>query len=64
MITAWILYAIGVGALFGVGALALEKLLRTHRLPTRWIWAGAILLSIGWPLVHWAWENRPAGRFQ
>jgi len=61
MITAWILYAIVVGALIGVGGLALEKVLRTHGLPSRWIWAGAILLSVGWPLGlgYWAWEGRP-----
>jgi TonB family protein len=59
MITAWILYALGVGVLVGAGGLAMERLLRPHGLPTRWIWAGAILLSIGWPLGHWAWETRP-----
>jgi hypothetical protein len=59
MITAWIMYAVMVGGLLGAGGLALEKLLRTHGLPSRWIWAGAILLSIGWPLGHWAWTNRP-----
>jgi len=59
MITAWVLYAIVVGALLGAGGLALEKVLRTHGLPSRWIWAGAILLSVGWPLGYWAWEGRP-----
>ena len=57
MITAWILYAIVVGALLGAGGLALERSLRTHGLPSRWVWA--ILLSIGWPLGHWVLENRP-----
>lgn len=60
MITAWIPYAIVVGALTGAGGLALEKVLRTHGLPSRWIWAGAILLSVGWPLGYWAWEGRPS----
>lgn len=59
MITAWILYAVLVGALMGGGGLALEKLLRTHGRPSRWIWTGAMILSVGWPLGHWAWENRP-----
>jgi len=59
MITAWVLYAIVVGALLGVGGLALEKFLRTHGLPSRWLWAGTILLSVGWPLGHWVGENRP-----
>jgi hypothetical protein len=61
MITAWMLYAIVVGGLLGAGGWALEKLQRTHGFPARWTWAGAILLSIGWPLGHWAWENRPVG---
>ena len=59
MITAWMLYAIVVGGLLGTGALALENLLRTHGLPSRWIWVASILLSVAWPLGHWSWENRP-----
>lgn len=59
MITAWMLYAVVVGGLLGAGGLALEKLQRTHGLPARWTWAGAIILSIGWPLGHWALEHRP-----
>ena len=59
MITAWMLYAIVVGALLGGSGLALERFLRTHGLPSRWVWVGTILLSVGWPLGHWAWEIRP-----
>lgn len=59
MITAWIVYAIVVGSLLSVSGLALERFLRTQGLPSRWIWAGIIFLSIGWPLGHWALENRP-----
>lgn len=59
MITAWMLYAVVVGGLLGAGSFALEKLQRSHGLPARWTWAGAILLSIGWPLGHWMLENRP-----
>lgn len=61
MITAWILYAIVVGALFGGSGLALERFLRTHNLPSRWVWVGAVLLSVGWPLGHLAWEKVPEG---
>jgi TonB family protein len=50
MIAAWILYALLVGTLLGAGALVLEKLLRAHRRPTRWIWAGTMVLSVAWPL--------------
>ena len=52
MIAAWILYALLVGVLAGAGALVLESLLRAHRLPTRWVWSGALFLSLFWPLSH------------
>jgi len=62
MIAAWVLYALLVGALAGAGALVLERLLRAHRLPTRWVWVGAMALSLLWPLVHllWKWWPREA----
>jgi len=59
MIAAWILYALLVGVLAGAGALVLENLLRAHRLPTRWVWAGAMALSLFWPLGHLVWRNWP-----
>lgn len=59
MITAWMVYALLVGSLLGGSGLALERFLRTHGLPSRWIWAGAILLSMGLPLGHWGWKTRP-----
>lgn len=52
MIAAWILYALLVGILVGGGALVLENLLRAHKLPTRWVWTGAMALSLFWPLGH------------
>jgi TonB family protein len=57
MIAAWILYALLVGILVGGGAMVLETLMRPHRLPTRWIWAGAMLLSLFWPLGHFLWKT-------
>jgi len=59
MITAWILYAFAIGALLAGGGLALERLLRVHGLPSRGVWAVTIVLSVGWPVGHWAWEKRP-----
>ena len=47
MITAWILYAVVVGTLLSAGGVAVERLLRTHSLPSRWIWVLAIALSVG-----------------
>ncbi len=59
MITAWILHAILVGSLAGAGALILEHVLRTLGSPSRWVWVGAMVLSVGWPLGHWARNARP-----
>jgi len=59
MITAWIFHAILVGSLAGAGALVLEYVLRTFGYPSRWVWVGAMVLSVGWPLGHWAWNARP-----
>lgn len=50
MISAWMLYALGVAALSAAAAWILELLLRSHRFPTRWIWAGAMGLGTLWPL--------------
>ena len=36
-----------------------ERLLRAHGLASRWIWAGAMLLSSVWPLGHLVWKNMP-----
>lgn len=62
MIAAWILYALLVGGLAGAGALVLDNLLRAHRLPTRWVWAGAMALSLLWPLGHLLWKSWPRAR--
>ena len=59
MIAAWILHALVVGLLASGGALMLETLLRAHRLPTRWVWAGAMGLGIFWPLAHMVWDYLP-----
>ncbi len=60
MVTAWTIYALMVGVLVGGGALIMEALLRAHRLATRWVWAGALLLSVVWPLGHILLGLRPA----
>jgi len=59
MIAAWILYAILFGTLVGCGTLVIERLLRAHSLPSRWLWVGAMLVSLAWPLGHWGWEAMP-----
>jgi TonB family protein len=59
MIAAWILHTLVVSLLAGAGALVLEALLRGHRRPTRWVWAGAMLLSAVWPLGKLLLERLP-----
>ena len=58
MIVAWMVYAFLVGALSAGAAQLLEKLLRSHRKPTRWVWALAMGFSALWPL--WAVWRPPA----
>jgi TonB family protein len=60
MIAAWILHTLLVSLLAGAGALVLETLLRGHRRPTRWVWAGAMLLSVAWPLGKLLLERIPS----
>ncbi len=50
MIAAWMAYSLLVGALVAGAAWALEALLRSHRRPTRWIWAVGMALAGGWPV--------------
>ena len=50
MISAWMAYAILVGVLSGGAAWVLETLLRAHRWPARWIWAGAMAFGGLWPV--------------
>ncbi len=45
MLTAWMLYSMGVTALVALGALAAEGAARALGRPTRWGWLGAILVS-------------------
>lgn len=58
MIVAWMVYAFLVGALSAGAAQLLERLLRSHRKPTRWVWALAMGFSALWPL--WAAWRPPA----
>ncbi|HET7231399.1 MAG TPA: M56 family metallopeptidase [Longimicrobium sp.] len=49
MIAHWMLYCVAVGALLSGGAAALEKALRPLGRATRWVWAGALLLTLAIP---------------
>lgn len=60
MITAWMLYAMIVGGFLAAGGWVLERFFHSQGLPARWIWVGCMLLTLAWPLGHWAWEQGPA----
>jgi beta-lactamase regulating signal transducer with metallopeptidase domain len=47
MIVPLMLYTLAVGALIAAAALGLEGALRLAGRPTRWVWAGALLLALG-----------------
>ncbi|HEU4558997.1 MAG TPA: M56 family metallopeptidase [Longimicrobium sp.] len=49
MIAHWMLYCVAVGALLSGCAAALEKALRPLGMATRWVWAGALLLTLAVP---------------
>jgi beta-lactamase regulating signal transducer with metallopeptidase domain len=51
MIASWMLYASVVGVLVGSAAVAAERVLRDHHLPTRWIWCASLLISLTLPLL-------------
>lgn len=50
MILSWFFYVIIVGAAASAGAAALARLLRALQLPTRGVWLGAMIVSLGAPL--------------
>jgi hypothetical protein len=51
MLANWMLYCAAVGVLLSGGALALERGLRASGRPTRWVWAGAMALTLALPAV-------------
>ena len=51
MIAAWMVYAVVVSTLFGIGAVLLERAFRLARLQGRWIWAGAMVASLVLPVI-------------
>jgi TonB family protein len=54
VIAYWMLYCLAVGALVTLGALALERAMRAFRLPQRWVWAAAMVLTLAVPAaVRW-----------
>jgi TonB family protein len=51
MIASWMLYALAVGGLVTIAALALDHALAARGRATRWVWTTAIALSIAIPIL-------------
>jgi hypothetical protein len=47
MTIAWMIYVLLVGVLLTVGAACVEDVMRAAKLPTRWVWAAALLATVG-----------------
>jgi bla regulator protein blaR1 len=47
MMLLWMAYAVLIGGLTALAALAVDRAARLVRIPTRWVWAAAIPLAIG-----------------
>jgi len=47
----WVLYILALTALAGAAALCAESILRRFRRSTRWVWAGALIVSSGGSLA-------------
>jgi biopolymer transport protein ExbD len=62
MIAIWMVYAAFIGlVVFGVGR-AIEELARLADRPRRWVWVGAMVLSLGVPLALFAIPSLGAAR--
>jgi beta-lactamase regulating signal transducer with metallopeptidase domain len=53
---AWMAYVLVIAALVSVAALIAERIAILRRLPTRWVWVVALLLSFVLPMVF-AWQD-------
>lgn len=51
MIAEWMVYALVIATLVSVAALAAERIAILRRLPSRWVWASALVLSIMLPVL-------------
>jgi hypothetical protein len=57
----WLLYCAALGTLLSLAAAAVEGGARALRLPTRWGWAAALVLTVALPLVAWLRPSAIAG---
>lgn len=56
MIAAWMAYAFVIAALVSAAALIAERIALLRRLPSRWVWVSALLLSVVLPVLF-AWQG-------
>ncbi len=53
MMVDWLVYCLTIAALVSVAGWLAERGARARGWPTRWIWLGALALSVGLPLAAW-----------
>ena len=51
MMASWMVYALAIGILISIAGMAAERALAARGWPTRFAWAGALILSVTWPLA-------------
>jgi bla regulator protein BlaR1 len=51
MIAGWMVYSVLLGGLCALAAHALETAARLTRLPTRWLWLGALVATVGTSMI-------------
>ena len=52
MVAAWMIWSVGVGLVFALAGLALEKVLTLYRKPTRWVWLTGAAATLLVPLLR------------
>jgi TonB family protein len=52
MIAIWMLYALAIGALVGIAALALERVAAARGVPMRFVWLASMIVCVAWPVAN------------
>ena len=60
MIASWMLYAVAISILITIAAFGLERVGQTRGYATRFVWVGALALSLVWPAWHVVARMLPA----
>ena len=56
MIAGWLIYCVAISTLFAAGAAAVDSLLTARGRAARWVWVGAMAMSLGLPAAAY-WEQ-------